>query len=714
MNDEAGGPEGARVTNPAEPRTGGEAALGVAHGLVRVVGLVGAGGASIPPLRRFFNAMPAHSGMAFVLNIQFGAERAGMLCELLQQATAMPVREAVDGEEILPDRVYVVPPAKHLSLAGGQLRLRALPIEHGQRMTADLFFCALADTHGRQATAVVLSGSGRDGALGVKRIKERGGVAVVQDPEEAADTDMPRAAIAMRCVDWVLNARQIPERLLAHHAGEWRRQLERAASSARSAAPRSSHQPPARREGLGPGAPAQSEPLIWHLEHELERAKLEWREIVEQYETSVEELKASNEELQAVNEELRSATEELETSREELQAMNQELLTVNQALKKKIDELGRANSDLHNLMGATAIATVFLDCQLNIMRFTPSAVELFSLIPADLGRPLAHLQHQLVYPDLLVDAARVLDELVAVEREVKDSGERVFLARMLPYRAGGDRIGGVVLTFVDITELHSATEAVSSAQRELEQRVDERTKQLDAANFALRQEIALHRQAQKSRQELQARLVNAQEEERGRISRELHDEVGQQITALMLAMKSLESELPPEHSPAKWRELRATAEQVGREIHQLASELRPVALDALGLSRALSGYLDIWAERSGISVDFLSSGIDEPRLPRMVETTLYRIVQEAMNNIYKHARAHSVSVSIERRADIVLGIVEDDGAGFDPDSVASGDAQHLGIAGMSERAISVGGSLTIESHVGGGTTVRVKLPVPSH
>jgi len=179
-------------------------------------------------------------------------------------------------------------------------------------------------------------------------------------------------------------------------------------------------------------------------------------------------------------------------------------------------------------------------------------------------------------------------------------------------------------------------------------------------------------------------------------------------------MKSLESEMPPDRSPAKWRELRATAEQVGREIHQLASELRPVALDALGLSRALAGYLDTWAERSGISVDFLSSGIDEPRLPRMVETTLYRIVQEAMNNIYKHAGARSVSVSIERRADIVLGIVEDDGAGFDPDSVQSGEPQHLGIAGMSERATSVGGSLTIESSVDGGTTVRVKLPVPHH
>jgi two-component system, chemotaxis family, CheB/CheR fusion protein len=429
---------------------------------------------------------------------------------------------------------------------------------------------------------------------------------------------------------------------------------------------------------------------------------------------STEELKASNEGLQAINEELRAATEELEASREELQVINEELTTVNQQLEVKVGELGRANSDLHNLMAATEIATIFLDRDLHIMRFTPSAVDLFSLISGDIGRPLAHLRHRLAYPDLLKDAAHVFDQLTPIEREVAESAGRFFLARLLPYRTTEDRVAGVVLTFVDVTELHLAKEAVWAAQQELERRVEERTKQLDATNIALREEIRLHQQAQKARQELQARLVNAQEEERGRISRELHDEVGQQITALMLAMKSLESDMPAEQTPAKWRDLRATAEQVGRDIHQLASELRPVALDALGLSRALSGYLDTWAERSGISVDFVSAGIGEPRLGRMVETTLYRIVQEAMNNIYKHAGARSVSVSVDRRGDMVLGIVEDDGSGFDPDGVQSNDVARLGIAGMSERAASIGGALTIESRPGGGTTVRVRLPVPSN
>jgi two-component system CheB/CheR fusion protein len=311
----------------------------------------------------------------------------------------------------------------------------------------------------------------------------------------------------------------------------------------------------------------------------------------------------------------------------------------------------------------------------------------------------------------LADAARVLQLLVPIEREVEESGGRFFLARLLPYRTTEDRIAGVVLTFVDVTERLAAQAEVSRAQQQLEERVQERTSQLDAVNAALRREVLNHQRAEKARQELQGRLVNAQEEERSRISRELHDEVGQQISALMLSLKALESSLPEGETPSKLRELRATAEQVGSEIHQLASELRPIALDELGLSRALQGYLDGWLTRTGIAVDFVSAGIEEARLPAPFETTLYRIIQEAMNNVYKHADAKSVSVSVERRGDSVVAIVEDDGAGFDPETLHNNaDNRAIGIAGMRERADIVGGSLTIESSVGQGTTVRVKLP----
>ena len=153
-----------------------------------------------------------------------------------------------------------------------------------------------------------------------------------------------------------------------------------------------------------------------------------------------------------MNEELRSATEELETSREELQSINEELTTVNHELKSKVDELGHANSDMLNLMDATAIATVFLDRELRIKRYTPSAVSLFNLIATDIGRPLADLSPRLAYGELGQDAQRVLQRLAPIEREVGQPGGRWYLARLLPYRTIEDRIAGVVLTFVDITE----------------------------------------------------------------------------------------------------------------------------------------------------------------------------------------------------------------------------------------------------------------------
>jgi two-component system CheB/CheR fusion protein len=213
--------------------------------------------------------------------------------------------------------------------------------------------------------------------------------------------------------------------------------------------------------------PVGPEPLVQHLERELEQLKGHLRDTIEQFEESTEELKASNEELQAMNEELRSATEELETSREELQSINEELTTVNSELKSNVDDLAHANGDLQNLMASTAIATVFLDRELRIKRFTPSAVGIFQLIPGDVGRPLSDLGHQLDYGDLRGDAEKVLSTLVPVEREVREARGRSYLARLLPYRTVEDRIAGVVLNFVDITERRRAEEALRVSEERM-------------------------------------------------------------------------------------------------------------------------------------------------------------------------------------------------------------------------------------------------------
>lgn len=208
-----------------------------------------------------------------------------------------------------------------------------------------------------------------------------------------------------------------------------------------------------------------TEPMVRQLEEELQRTKDLLRTTIEQYETAVEEYKAANEELQAINEELRAATEELETSKEELQSVNEELTTVNQELKHKVEEVTQSNNDLQNLMASTEIGTIFVDRELRIKRYTPSAQTIFNLIPSDVNRPLAHVTHTLDYEQLAEDAARVLERLAVITREVWSSDGRWYLARLLPYRTFDDRIDGVTITFVDISERRQAEEAVRASER---------------------------------------------------------------------------------------------------------------------------------------------------------------------------------------------------------------------------------------------------------
>ncbi|MGB8167924.1 MAG: chemotaxis protein CheB [Chthoniobacteraceae bacterium] len=864
-----------------------------------MVALGGSAG-SISALQRFFEKMPADSGFVFVVILHLSPEHESTLAELLQRSTSMPVRQAEDGRKVEANTVYVIPPGKHLASVDGHLRLIDFQAERGKRTTIDLFFRTLADTHGPHSTAIVLSGADSDGTVGIKRVKERGGLTIAQDPEEAEHGSMPRSAINTGMVDWVLAVQQMPARLIEYfeherhlklppedgpqpaapppappdaeeralrevlaflrartgrdfsyykrativrrvsrrlqvngiatlgeylefmrtHAGEsgallqdllisvtnffrdrdsfdalqaripelfagkvpgdvvrvWvpacatgeeaysiamllmehaalvdappsiqvfatdldddviataraavypptiaadvsderlrrffskdqrgyqvRRDLRECVlfaahdllkdapfsrldlvscrnlliyltSEAQKRAMEIFHfalrskallflgssestdeedglftvvdkkhrlyrQVPTLRGGLipvpiGPStvaravaaqerarggpfvhgesferqaaitakhdaeldglravsweelhfklierfappslivtrdyeimhisenagrflhftsgepsvnllhvvhpmlrielraalfraaqtnapvdvfqvpvdlegktvsvdirvAPAQEiapdyllvvlspresteggeqpvhlevEPAVRHLERENEQMKVRLRDTVEQYEASTEELKASNEELQAMNEELRSATEELETSREELQSINEELTTVNAELKSKVDDLGHSNSDLANLMAATAIATMFLDRSLRIMRYTPAVAQLFRLIPSDIGRPLTDLTHRLNYPELKADAERVIESLAPMVREVSDGEGHWYLARLLPYRTEEDLIAGAVLTFVDIT----ASREAGLALREAEERM---------------------------------------------------------------------------------------------------------------------------------------------------------------------------------------------------------------------------------------------------
>jgi two-component system, chemotaxis family, CheB/CheR fusion protein len=266
--------------------------------------------------------------------------------------------------------------------------------------------------------------------------------ALYQAAQRSAEVQLPPASLSVAGGSVVAAIRVVP----AHEAGE---NLFLVMFEAQAAGGESTQ---AKAERLA------ADPLARHLDAEIERLKSHLRETVEQYEASTEELKASNEELQAMNEEMRAATEELETSREELQSINEELTTVNHELKAKVEELSHSNSDMQNLMDATRIATIFLDRELRITRYTPAAVALFNLIPGDLGRPITDMASQLDYPQLGADARDVLARLVPVEREAGQADGSWYLARVMPYRTADDRIAGVVFTFIDITERKRAEE----------------------------------------------------------------------------------------------------------------------------------------------------------------------------------------------------------------------------------------------------------------
>jgi two-component system CheB/CheR fusion protein len=212
------------------------------------------------------------------------------------------------------------------------------------------------------------------------------------------------------------------------------------------AAPAASAEPPL--------TPVDDLAIVGQLEEELQRTRDSLHLTVEQYETSTEELRASNEELQAANEQLRSTTEELETSKEELESLNEELTTVNQELRANLEELGRANNDMQNLLSATDLGIIFLDAALQIKLYTARALDLFNITAADIGRPLDHFTNSLDYPGLTADAEAVLRTLQTSEREVCSTDGRWYLARLVPYRTLANKIDGVVLNFVDISREH--------------------------------------------------------------------------------------------------------------------------------------------------------------------------------------------------------------------------------------------------------------------
>ena len=226
-----------------------------------------------------------------------------------------------------------------------------------------------------------------------------------------------------------------------------------------------------------------------------------------------------------------------------------------------------------------------------------------------------------------------------------------------------------------------------------------------AETFASRAAVAVDLSERIARDALR-RVVDAQELERRRLARELHDETGQALTSILLGLKSLEETLQTGESQEAMARLRELVVATLQDVRRLAVELRPSALDDFGLVAALERLTSAFAEQTGIAVDF-GAALGSDRLPGELETALYRIVQESLTNVVKHARARHVSIALTRMEGYVTAVVEDDGQGFDPD--AEGDG--FGLIAMRERLGLLGGRLRIESSPGAGTAIAADVPL---
>ena len=282
-----------------------------------------------------------------------------------------------------------------------------------------------------------------------------------------------------------------------------------------------------------------------------------------------------------------------------------------------------------------------------------------------------------------------------------------------PLRADGNTTG-LVVVFRDVTAKKQAEEALRRAHEQLADRakqlqtlVELRTAKLAKSNERLRHEMD-------EREALRRKLLHAQEEERRRIARELHDQMGQNLTALNVGLKSLLDDQSRSGLGSRVQHLQELATQTARDLHRVAVELRPAALDDLGLVKAIRALIETWSTRYRIDVDFEAGQYKAAGISSEIETTLYRIIQEALNNVAKHSGATRVALVLRRTEEQVQAIIEDDGRGFDArvTSQSGNGSGRLGLLGIKERLGIVGGDLKIESAPKRGATLFVRIPIP--
>jgi signal transduction histidine kinase len=258
---------------------------------------------------------------------------------------------------------------------------------------------------------------------------------------------------------------------------------------------------------------------------------------------------------------------------------------------------------------------------------------------------------------------------------------------------------GMEVSIAEITRFNEAIDQVLASSIAAYSEKVERTQRLE-------RESELRRQ-------LLLRMDAAQEADRRRIARELHDSLGQKLVAMSLCLAQLRHQPMEATTRGQLDELESLLAASDVELDHIVFELRPIALEGCGLMEALGAHVNTWSAMSGVRVDMMASGVEETKLPQQVEVAIFRVVQEALNNVAKHARAHHVGITVQRRHERITVSVEDDGVGF---HVPEADPSNTrppgwGLAGMRERIEALGGDFVVESTQGSGTTVLLRLPL---
>jgi two-component system CheB/CheR fusion protein len=433
----------------------------------------------------------------------------------------------------------------------------------------------------------------------------------------------------------------------------------------------------------------EAEPNYLHqMEQELQSNSEELGGVIVELEGANEDLKTSNEEIMSMNEELQSANEELETSKEELQSLNEELSTVNHELLEKVNELDVANNDILNLIASTEIATLFLDTDLHIQRFTPPTTALFNLRLTDLGRPLGDITLRFDDSHLQSDCQKVVDGSDPMQHEIAGHNSRLYLRRILPYRSNGDHVSGVVITFVDLTD-----------------------------------RLSLERSLRESNK----RILEIASNEQQRIGQELHDGTQQELTGLSLIAGTIEdffsqkaltienddtsvalSQEELSHCMETSSKLVRGLKVANQHVQSLSHGIMPVQIDAEGLQAALMELASSTTVTGKADCKFIHHGA--PYIEsNTVATHLYRIAQEAVNNALRHGKSTDIRISLSTNDERTELEVSDNGIGFDEANLRQHHREGMGLQIMEYRAHVIGAVLSISPGSNHGTIVRCTI-----